>query len=1006
MIKEGFHVSKHAAAVVITLLVVSCLFLLLRDSRSERRVHPETQSNASVELNRAEQKGGALQAALTEPSKPALAERDWSPELLAASLGDIAVSGIVRDAGTRKGVANVSVVIQGDEDTESTRTVTTGEDGTFALRVPYFQDAKKNNWRVFPVHQSYFLPYWFEYFTHQLRQNGMSIGALVRDGAEGAGLFIRIDADDPTPQSLSIDLKRGARVVGRVVDASGTPISGANIITHLTQHDMMTRLIDKYASRSKVPPVVTREDGSFELANIPTSVASFEIAATHPEWVSRWHGPFEPSDDTNVDIVMQRAASLEIDLKGVWEAQVDIQTKGAGRWADCESSTWSDIGKTAVVRRVPPGDVSLRARFLNTEDTSKSITVHDLKPGERRRVSLSLAEYHQIAGSLVDEKGGAIAEESLELRLDDGRRVVGECSTGDAGEYQFDGLTEPGHYSLWIVTANRVEQIKDRVSLGHGHRVTTTPTPLTTIRVSIEDSLGKIVKGAHLRLMGLEGHDVEKRSDRTSLDTHVHTVNFLGVVPIVVCASVQETQDTRAPDCYSTCVVIDRVSAEAVTIRLANAPTLMGRIVDCRQVPVASARIALSNGESVVTDVRGHYRYVWPEGQSVSGEAQDDITAKLSAPRDVRVDGDEFDISFDRWNCLTLYRGGRTITGRLVGEAMANRGDLSRVDVVAEWKGDRDPRFSEGIFETRTDKAGAFALPVMPHKTVEVWVDKHELARRGFRANRQTMVALPGINALEFRLERGVSVSGFLTGSELDATDLSRIRIEARAKDFSTAVHPVREAGRLSFRFEGLPPGPVDLLVSEMGGPLLGMKSAVHAPSSDVTIPLDYPNGRISGTLDLSDVPLDCRMLVMAFPHDDLEWPHYEYSDPKAFTFTGLRKETTYTLSVQPSEMSAGHNVVALKQGVRVGETVELKPVAGEYITGRLQGAATYVSSVQATIGVVSYGYTPEGPERTFRLGPLAPGVYTIEARDENYDLLASKADVRAGENDVVLVLK
>ena len=467
--------------------------------------------------------GNVVSASQSTPrSNPLLAAKNWPVEEAKSALGDVAVNGVVLDATTGGGVANVSVMIQAEKDEQLTRIVTTSHDGAFALRVPYFEGERETTWRVFPLHRNYFVPHWYAPIPVGIHRVGAAMHRRVGAGAEEAGLRFQIDPENLVPRTLTIHLERGAQIVGRVVDTEGNPIAGATMLVHLDHRHAIGHALQMYSPWKHSPPIVTHEDGHFVLGHIPTSIATFQLAATHPKWVAGWQGPFDSSLHSRADIVMQRAATLELALLGAARSRVGIKTRGVGRWANCESTEFSDIGQSAIIQRVPPGDVVATARFYDAADTSKTIEIHVLIPGERRRVLFPLSEYHEIRGSLVSADGQPIAEESIELRLRGDRRVVGKSYTGDAGEFSFGGIGNEGPYSLWLVTTNRSEKIMDDVTWGQRHRVITTPTGSSTTRIRVVDSQGKFRESARFRLMGLNNEDVNVRNRQMSPEVSVH----------------------------------------------------------------------------------------------------------------------------------------------------------------------------------------------------------------------------------------------------------------------------------------------------------------------------------------------------------------------------------------------------------------------------------------------------------------------------------------------------
>ena len=418
------------------------------------------------------------------------------------------------------------------------------------------------------------------------------------------------------------------------------------------------------------------------------------------------------------------------------------------------------------------------------------------------------------------------------------------------------------------------------------------------------------------------------------------------------------------------------------------------------------AVLTFENGDSVTCDERGILHYLLPRLDARKSAHGRGLTARLLLPQSARIEGDEPLLEFESWNCLRVIRHGRTVVGRIASQSGSMAGELGGVEVTESWEDECGSFAADDLYSTVTDEMGGFVLPAMPQQSIEVWVDAQQLASRGFALAQAVLFVPAATNQVQFDVTGGVSLSGTLLGAGIETADLSSILIEARSDAASTQVNPTREGGRTVFRCSGTPPGKVDLFVTKRSGALIGMKRGVPAPRNDVSIAIQIPEGEISSSVDLSEVPVDCSVLVKAFSHDALGGVHRNYYNLREFRFTGLRSETTHTLVVESASFRGDeYEFIAMKRGVRVGDSVALNPRSGAYITGRIAGASTYLSSVRATTGIVYFDADSCGSERVFRIGPLAPGMYTVEARDKNFELVGRKEGVRAGEQDVLLTL-
>ena len=93
---------------------------------------------------------------------------------------------------------------------------------------------------------------------------------IIRHKERKLGKVIRVRLADHPTGSLSVTLEPTARVVGRLVDREGTPISGAALEAVLKPHEDLGQAL---------PTTATDEQGRFEYSNVPIG-CRYELSAT------------------------------------------------------------------------------------------------------------------------------------------------------------------------------------------------------------------------------------------------------------------------------------------------------------------------------------------------------------------------------------------------------------------------------------------------------------------------------------------------------------------------------------------------------------------------------------------------------------------------------------------------------------------------------------------------------------------------------------------------------
>lgn len=325
---------------------------------------------------------------------------------------------------------------------------------------------------------------------------------LFAGGIDHVGTWVK-HLEVPLAEPLTIVLEPGLRVAGRVVDAGGSPISGAELqLTwekRLTGLDVPTGRADKLR-RSDV-------EGRFAFGGLRAGEVTLET----------WAPGFQESDPRTLELRTKEGSAENEDLVIVLERGATVRgevTTAGGRPLDGvrvsagRPGTLSDAEGRFRLDGVAPGPTAVKAFHSHYGTLRKEI---EAEMGDNW-VELVYAEGHEVRGQVVDESGRPLAEAGLELAAEGrpGSPFYRARSRADGsfriapvarGEYQL-AAELPG----WVSERRRTLHVDDedvedvRVVLERAALVTGMVfgldfDDLARVRVGAEDGRGASIRG-------------------------------------------------------------------------------------------------------------------------------------------------------------------------------------------------------------------------------------------------------------------------------------------------------------------------------------------------------------------------------------------------------------------------------------------------------------------------------------------------------------------------------
>jgi hypothetical protein len=248
---------------------------------------------------------------------------------------------------------------------------------------------------------------------------------------------------------LRVPLARGGRVHGRVLDAAGVGVAGAQVRLTGGRVPPIPGLPEGMSLAAPRVPVRSGPDGAYELVGLPPREGSAEVLATHPEHPSGRSEPFDFRSLGEVhaaDVTLAAGATLEGTLR------LDGEPAALRLFYDGdESSGWTESNARGAyrLRGLASGRFTLRPRSPKEDEDQprpedREVFVAD---GETRVEDFDLVSRNaRILGRVVDALGAPVpeAEVSAEVSTEDGEAEFAGAYAECDHEGRFELLVPDG----------------------------------------------------------------------------------------------------------------------------------------------------------------------------------------------------------------------------------------------------------------------------------------------------------------------------------------------------------------------------------------------------------------------------------------------------------------------------------------------------------------------------------------------------------------------------------
>ncbi len=689
-----------------------------------------------------------------------------------------------------------------------------------------------------------------------------SASAVGREAAVVSGAAAA-RANDSASDQLARGLRTAASLTGRVVDSDGAPIAEARIALRpigsvAWPAGVLARLARPFAPRAEALARTTSDRvGGFEFAELHPRVVRIHVA--HPRFARFVSGPF-----TLTGQGQHFVASLGpgVRLSGVVRAEDDRDLLGAqlvaqrldpdsGNVFEPEEIVATEIrqgGRYELDGLVAYGRYRLGVRTSQPPDllTSRGVRLH----GRDRQQHLLLLSPAEVTGIVRDRKTGAVlAGAQVEIasgRLSSPRNQhppseylsLEAVQTDEQGRFRGHGLPNgmitiraalDGYIAArtsWPSPRRRAPDARIEILLERAGRVE------GTVRSAAD---GRVVAGATVTALQVldpgSAHAIYERAQATTDENGHYRLEGLVPGPLHVMAR-SATQTSSAWLGNRRPVVVEEARTITVDLQLTGTATLVGRVEDRQGRPLPGARVrldprpthgtdpisqrllatGLSTPPATTTDGEGRYRFeglhpgMWQASVGAPGHARrGHVLPQLYEGETQRFD----------WT-LAVASGMEGVLTDSEGGAVA--GATLRFAYAPGVARDGGPRTG---YRAQSDEQGKFRFPDLSPGSGTLTV-----AHPHHATLTQSQIELVEGRTLvvrELQLRPARAVTGVVRGARgkavAGATVIAHpIRTPALA-DASLLRESVARGWRAQsdarghFRIEGLPQGPVQVLV-------------------------------------------------------------------------------------------------------------------------------------------------------------------------------------------------
>jgi protocatechuate 3,4-dioxygenase beta subunit len=846
-------------------------------------------------------------------------------------------------------------------------------------------------------------------------------GGFVLSGPQGSRMRITAGAPgylgdrgleyqfgDDGRHGPTLALRPAAVIEGRITDADGTPVAGAEVTIE----------------KKQTPGMMTIEFGapSAQARNLSGSRGEFRLSPIDPE--ERWAvkvnaegyapaeqavGGLEPyGTKSGVAITLSRGQTVsgtvvDESSRPLREVAVSLSpdnTRSMGMMhvmeagdARVEYTGATDGEGRFEIEGVPEGTFALEARRSGfAKGTVKGIELESGGEGtDLGEIPLSPGE--QVQGIVRDRDGLPIEGVEVFVREGGGPQMMLMLGDGPGEGPEPDGVTDPaGWFSVEdLPVGERIDLNFERsgfvdvsskgIELPRVEPVEAVMEPASNISGIVLDSKAEPIAGAQVNLERRQTIEMGGNVMMTMMmegDTSDSEGRFLfedqPPGKISLSAEASGYQESKLKDIE----VPKGEHLEGVELKLPAGAVLTGQVFAPDGRPLIGAQVDKVSEEGGPmrmitgnpTDGNGIYRLEGLAPGLVSVEATHD-----DFPRAVK------DIDLDEGlNSLDLHlEGGVEVSGRVVGTSGSPVPDaVARLAVKGQFWGGP---------QTRTEADGTFEMPGVQDGDYALWIEAEGYAPS---SGEQTVeVAGQAVQGLEVRLDSGAVITGTISG--LDPKEFAEVSVEAHGGGFGGFDEGNRVDREGNFRIEHVRPGTYEVVAAlvDSGRKATG-STTLDEGATEARVDLHFEQGlTLSGKAVQGDSPVvGATVFVEGLELAHTGWGQTDHAG--SFSIDGL----------EPGSYSV--NLREYTSGLAYNETVELgtsKEIVLEVPTARVAGRVvdssdhtplpgvtlTLNSDDPAAQGRLALHTATTDQEGRFEITSIADGAWRLAANLQGY---------------------
>jgi protocatechuate 3,4-dioxygenase beta subunit len=402
----------------------------------------------------------------------------------------------------------------------------------------------------------------------------------------------------PGQSGIKVALPPEARIEGKVVDNSGKPIGGVQVVAQPPQRGLPIG----------IESVESASDGTFFVGSLPAGGYTVRLV-TQTEGIAEWVA--EPvqvdlkAGETvrDVRLVLGEGGLVEVLVKEeaggkpVEKASVSVRDVGRGQWL----SGQTDAAGIARIR-LTPGDYELSGVHKQGYTHPEQRETFAIAEGETRRFERTLGGLPSVTGVVYDDAGEPLEGVILQV-IPGGGLGRGDVISDAQGEFKVSW--DPRHWSpdrtVHYLVARHIERnlaLAEPVA-DPGERMAVKLRPGVVLTGLVVDPNGKGIEGAELRIWLNASNWGASFLPHRSVKADAEGRFEVGAIPpeqrytiAALAEDYGQVQVNLAEDQTAT----GRVQAGRFSLPIANL-AVSGTVVDSEGKPVPGARLYCHGGD-------------------------------------------------------------------------------------------------------------------------------------------------------------------------------------------------------------------------------------------------------------------------------------------------------------------------------------------------------------------------------------------------------------------------